>query len=531
MANPEFNMHHYAGSVKYTTTGFLNKNRDVLAVEITGCMAIAQNHIVAVIFGGEEGAIGGKARKVSAAKALSKAKQSTKNIKGKRSGAATNFLAKQFKASLVSLMDDLNKAEPHFIRCIKPNQAKSKEWEVEDEYATRQLRYTGMLDTTRIRREGYPSRPTFADFMERYKILGHPMSKEVPPTGPNCQEILAHAGVSEAKIGKTKVFMKHYHGQALDEKLKPFSSAAMLIGKFGVGFLARARCRPVIEHKRKQDSIVKAWLETIPKLANPFAVTCQTGKDEDGEAMLALWKKREDEGKPPPVSIAKTDASVAEQIKRSASRREPKTGKPTRDQVIEFYKTMGDQQGAGQTEDGRFCAWFHGIVSRSKAEKLLASEQDGTFIIRLAESRYVPTDSPLILFCSSDLVHLDLLVLDTHCQSFGVDESSTLPLTWTAKACTRFGVIPESIDISTKLWLSTKITLSPIKVIDCCTRATQVVNVTTSRSSRLKTMSRSSREPYTRIGAIYLIYYSALLTQSHISLRHCSSAEHNSTAL
>jgi hypothetical protein len=235
--------------------------------------------------------------------------------------------------------------------------------------------------------------------MERYKILGHPMSKEVPPTGPNCQEILKHANVTDAKIGKTKVFMKHYHGQALDEKLLPFSSAAKLIGKFGVGFLERSRCKQVLEMKRKQDAIVKAWLDTIPKLENPFAASSAASKAEDGAAMLAAWKRREDEGKPPPEAAAKAavDANAEAAKAHAAAAAAAKSGgAPTRDQIVEFYKEMGEEQGAGQTEDGRFCAWFHGIVTRARSEELLRNERDGTFLIRLAESRFGCVTHPYV---------------------------------------------------------------------------------------------------------------------------------------
>ena len=227
--------------------------------------------------------------------------------------------------------------------------------------------------------------------MERYKILGHPMSKEVPPTGPNCDEIMQHAGVTDAKIGKTKVFMKHYHGQLLDEKLKPFASAAKLIGKFGVGFLERARCKTVIESKRMQDTVVKAWLDTIPKLNSPFATSTAASKSEDGAAMLAAWKEREESGKAAPEAAAKAAKNADEELQKNraaAAAKSKSGGTPTRDQVIEFYKEMGDEQGAGQTEDGRFCAWFHGMLSRKHSEELLHNEQDGTFLIRLAESRF-----------------------------------------------------------------------------------------------------------------------------------------------
>ena len=227
--------------------------------------------------------------------------------------------------------------------------------------------------------------------MERYKILGHPMSKEVASTGPNCQEILKQAGVNDAKIGKTKVFMKHNHGALLDEKLLPFASAAKLIGKFGVGFLERARCKTIIESKRMQDTVVKAWLDTIPKLGSPFATSAAAGKTEDGAAMLAAWKEREKSGRAAPAAAAKAAKDADAESKKNhdaASAKSASGAPPTRGQVIEFYKEMGDEQGAGQTEDGRFCAWFHGMLSRKRSEELLQNEQDGTFLIRLAESRF-----------------------------------------------------------------------------------------------------------------------------------------------
>lgn len=65
----------------------------------------------------------------------------------------------------------------------------------------------------------------------------------------------------------------------------------------------------------------------------------------------------------------------------------PPPPKPTRAQVIEFYKTKGAPQHAGKTDDGQFCPWFHGIITRTEADMMLEKEQDGTFLVRLAESR------------------------------------------------------------------------------------------------------------------------------------------------
>ncbi len=55
---------------------------------------------------------------------------------------------------------------PHFVRCIKPNTEKSP-WNFVDSFVEIQLNYTGMLETTRIRREGYAVRPKFEEFIER----------------------------------------------------------------------------------------------------------------------------------------------------------------------------------------------------------------------------------------------------------------------------------------------------------------------------------------------------------------------------
>lgn len=73
----------------------------------------------------------------------------------------------EFKISLASLMTEMSAAQPHFIRCIKPNLKKIPN-DYSDELITKQLKYTGMLETTRIRKEGYSQRPAFADFISRY---------------------------------------------------------------------------------------------------------------------------------------------------------------------------------------------------------------------------------------------------------------------------------------------------------------------------------------------------------------------------
>lgn len=67
-------------------------------------------------------------------------------------------------------MDTIGHTNVHYIRCIKPNEAKAA-WEFEPNMVLSQLRACGVLETIRISCAGYPSRWTFEEFAERYYAL------------------------------------------------------------------------------------------------------------------------------------------------------------------------------------------------------------------------------------------------------------------------------------------------------------------------------------------------------------------------
>ena len=66
-------------------------------------------------------------------------------------------VASQFRSSLQSLGADLERTQPHYIRCIKPNSTKSPGSFAAGEIL-KQLRYSGMMEAIRIRQEGYALR-------------------------------------------------------------------------------------------------------------------------------------------------------------------------------------------------------------------------------------------------------------------------------------------------------------------------------------------------------------------------------------
>lgn len=66
-------------------------------------------------------------------------------------------VSNEFRTQLTSLMTTIRETEPHFVRCIKPN-----EENVADKYdrphVVEQLRYGGVLQVVQISRAGYPVR-------------------------------------------------------------------------------------------------------------------------------------------------------------------------------------------------------------------------------------------------------------------------------------------------------------------------------------------------------------------------------------
>ncbi|XP_072450556.1 unconventional myosin-IXb isoform X3 [Chiloscyllium punctatum] len=126
-------------------------------------------------------------------------------------------ISAQFQASLNKLMETLGKAEPFFIRCIRSN-AQKMELCFDDDLVLQQLKYTGMLETVRIRRSGYSAKYTFQEFLDHFRVL---LPKNVEPV----QEVIdalfnkLELDRNNCQIGKTKVFMKETERQKLQDIL------------------------------------------------------------------------------------------------------------------------------------------------------------------------------------------------------------------------------------------------------------------------------------------------------------------------
>ncbi|XP_072118705.1 myosin VIIAa isoform X1 [Mobula birostris] len=215
----QFGISHFAGIVFYETKGFLEKNRDTLHGDIIQLVHSSKNKFIKQIFQADV-AMGAETRKRSPT------------------------LSSQFKRSLELLMRTLSVCQPFFVRCIKPNEYK-KSMLFDRELCVRQLRYSGMMETIRIRRAGYPIRYTFVEFVDRYRVLMpgvKPAYKQSDLRG-TCQRI-AEAFLGQDgdwQIGKTKIFLKDHHDMMLEiERDKAITGKVILIQKVVRGFKDRS---------------------------------------------------------------------------------------------------------------------------------------------------------------------------------------------------------------------------------------------------------------------------------------------------
>uniref|UniRef100_A0AAZ3RFC7 Myosin IXb n=1 Tax=Oncorhynchus tshawytscha TaxID=74940 RepID=A0AAZ3RFC7_ONCTS len=132
-------------------------------------------------------------------------------------------ISAQFQASLNQLLETVGRAEPFFIHCIRSNAEKNLYHfnaftDVTVCVFLQQMRYTGMLETVRIRKSGYNAKFTFKEFQEKFKVL---LPKEATSAPKDIANLLQKMGLGQStyQIGKTKVFLKERERQHLQDTL------------------------------------------------------------------------------------------------------------------------------------------------------------------------------------------------------------------------------------------------------------------------------------------------------------------------
>nr|XP_054378082.1 myosin-IIIa isoform X10 [Pongo abelii] len=296
-----FGIHHYAGKVLYNASGFLAKNRDTLPTDIVLLLRSSDNSVIRQLVNHPLTKTGNlphsKTKNVinyqmrTSEKLINLAKgdngEATRRAR-ETTNMKTQTVASYFRYSLMDLLSKMVVGQPHFVRCIKPNNERQAR-KYDKEKVLLQLRYTGILETARIRRLGFSHRILFANFIKRYYLLCYKSSEEPPMSPDTCATILEKAGLDNWALGKTKVFLKYYHVEQLNLMRKEAIDKLILIQACVRAFLCSRRYQK-IQEKRKESAIiiqsaarghlVRKQRKEIVNVKNTAVTTIQTSDQE-----------------------------------------------------------------------------------------------------------------------------------------------------------------------------------------------------------------------------------------------------------
>lgn len=248
-ANEFFGIGHYAGTVFYAVSGFLEKNKDSLNPQLAQALEKSNLQLVKELF-----PLG---------------KQSKQSTPGSLNALT---LAAQFKTQLQELIKALSGSTPTYIRCIKPNSEKqAKTFDSKD--VQRQLRCAGMLECIRIRKAGYSVRRSIKEFIDKYSLIVPRFKKTEQPwtiLGKSLLDSLSKVKTLKKiidpekkliQIGISMVFMKDELRQALDvEYSKKAAGFAIRIQKWVKSWVQRRRFKRILRALKKIQKAVKDWL-------------------------------------------------------------------------------------------------------------------------------------------------------------------------------------------------------------------------------------------------------------------------------
>ncbi|KAI0778983.1 P-loop containing nucleoside triphosphate hydrolase protein [Trametes elegans] len=184
----QFLVKHYAGDVMYNVSGMTDKNKDLLVKDLLDLIGASGNDFLQGLF----------------------PERPDPNSK-KRPPTASD----RIKASAGALVENLMRAQPSYIRTIKPNQNRSGT-EYDSKAVLHQVKYLGLQENIRVRRAGFAYRNTFEKMVERFYLLSPATSYAGEyiwqgDAKSGCERILTDTGIAreEWQMGVTKAFIKN----------------------------------------------------------------------------------------------------------------------------------------------------------------------------------------------------------------------------------------------------------------------------------------------------------------------------------
>uniref|UniRef100_A0A8C9N4R3 Myosin-7B n=1 Tax=Serinus canaria TaxID=9135 RepID=A0A8C9N4R3_SERCA len=236
-AEAHFSLVHYAGTVDYNITGWLEKNKDPLNETVVGLYQKSSMKILCHLYASFASLDEGGGKKKGA----------------KKKGSSFQTVSVLFRENLNKLMSNLRTTHPHFVRCIIPNETKTPGL-MDHKLVLHQLRCNGVLEGIRICRKGFPNKIPYGDFKQRYHLL----NASVIPEGKfvdsrkACEKLLSSIEIdhTQYKFGHTKVFFKAgllgVLEEMRDERLGQMITRTQALCR---GYLRRLELKKMFDHR------------------------------------------------------------------------------------------------------------------------------------------------------------------------------------------------------------------------------------------------------------------------------------------
>ncbi|KAH9517053.1 hypothetical protein DERF_007753 [Dermatophagoides farinae] len=243
----EFGIKHFEGQVWYNIEGFLEKNRNILKVDIVDALQSTKMPIMNKIF--------------YYARELTDNGRQSQRIDNRfitmKPRAPT--VSARFQESLINLFEIVSQTNPWFIRCIRPNNDREP-MKFDDKIVFAQLRQSALLETINVRKDGYSVRMKYAQFVSRYHSF---INTSQLPRGTPSKEITRLImekyipGSQGYRLGFSKIFLKESTETILEkERHRIMIRAVSKIQAYVRGYLARHRYNSM---KRGAVSIQRAY--------------------------------------------------------------------------------------------------------------------------------------------------------------------------------------------------------------------------------------------------------------------------------
>ena len=281
----EFVVSHFAAKVTYSCVGMVEKNKDVLNLNLVQVLeAITLPLLKTILVPPKPAELAGGGDDANSRNSLPPGGRPAASTRGSKRNTYTSAgsrrlqtsrrppsLSGQLRQGMTQLLIKLGKTAPHFIRCVKPNENRAA-GEIDLPMVLEQLKCLGIVESLQIQRQGFPFRKTYAAFLLRYRAIapsfygpGVEASKEL------CEQFLRAVeerttphvdvlGLDCFRLGLTMCFYRAPQHLALEEQLGVRLNAAITaIAAVVRGCLhGRRVARRLREARRKVGAAVQA---------------------------------------------------------------------------------------------------------------------------------------------------------------------------------------------------------------------------------------------------------------------------------